>query len=170
MRFDLGLLALVVLPVFSWAQPGPVSLTLTLAALPPKPGVISTGSVENLQLQVLSGHEVAFARSAGRDYQLQASGGFYWTQVQEVPAGAESVAITPTLQNDGSVAVALSVARKRQTQIQSFSSTLLVPPGEWVQLFGPAPASSRATRATRATRVYGTQQNANDTLFLRVEY
>ena len=126
--------------------------------------MVSTRSVENLTLRALSGYPVSLSRSSGRDYQLQARGGFFWTQVQEVPLNAESVNLTPRLREDGTVEVSLAVARKEGDAMQSYSSTVLARPGEWVQLLGPARTEARSTK------VYGTQQLGDDALFLLVEY
>ncbi len=143
------------------AAPG--NIRITFASQVPQAGVISTRSQAATELLVQSGQLVRLARQSGRDYQLRA-GGFYWTQVQEIPANAESVAVTPTLQDDGSVEVALEVAHKQGTRMQRYSSTLIAAPGEWLQLFGPAQTQSRGTT------VYGTSQAAEDSLYLKVEY
>ncbi|WP_439100775.1 hypothetical protein [Congregibacter sp.] len=79
-----GLLALCLSGVVS-AQ----NLFLTLANQPPTSGIVTTRDNSNLTLTVMSGSRVSFARASGRDYQLQASGGFFWTQVQEQPRGTK---------------------------------------------------------------------------------
>jgi hypothetical protein len=139
------------------------NLTLTLASTPPSSGIVSTGGARNVSLNVLSGHQVSFARSSGRDYRLEAAGGFYWTQVQELPRDSDAVALTPLVREDGSIEVAVDVSRKADSRQQSFRTTLLAQPGEWLQLFGPAPQSDRATR------VYGTQSQSGDSLYLLIE-
>lgn len=154
----MALLSLLLSPLLS-AQ----NLSLTLSANPPRPGTISTARQDALTLSVLSGNRVSFARSSGRDYQLQASGGFFWTQVQELPMNADAVALTPVLQEDGSVEVAVEVSRKAGDRQQRYHSSLRALPGEWLQLFGPA-----ATQP-RGTRVYGTRQAAEDSLYLLVQ-
>ncbi len=139
------------------------NLRLTLAAEPPNSGVISTRSAQDISLLVASGNRVSFARSSGRDYQLQA-GGFYWTQVQELPRDADAVALTPTLQEDGSVEVQMDVSRKADTRQQSYSSTVMAMPGEWVQLLGPA------STAGKNVKTYGTRSaSAGESLYLLVE-
>ncbi|EED31661.1 hypothetical protein NOR53_3161 [gamma proteobacterium NOR5-3] len=147
------------LPVLAWSQ----NLRLTLAAQPPTTGQISTRDPGNLSLTVMSGSRVSFAKASGRDYQLQASGGFFWTQVQERPRDADSIALAPTVKEDGSIEVRVDVSRKASDRAQSYSSTLLAQPGEWLQLLGPA------TQQPRGTKVYGTQTVSRDSLFLLVE-
>lgn len=147
------------LPTLAWSQ----NLRLTLAAQPPTTGQISTRDPGNLSLTVMSGSRVSFAKASGRDYQLQASGGFFWTQVQELPRDADSIALAPTVKEDGSIEVLVDVSRKAADRAQSYSSTLLAQPGEWVQLLGPA------TQQPRGTKVYGTQTVSEDSLFLLVE-
>lgn len=140
------------------------NLRLTLAAQPPAVGTISTRAANRLSLTTLSGHSVSFAREQGRDYTLQAGGGFSWTQVQEVPQDADVVSIKPVVNEDGSVEVSVDVARKQGTSQQSYRSTVLAQPGEWVQLFGPSPST-----AARGVKVYGTQQVSAESLYLLVE-
>lgn len=139
------------------------NLNLTLADQLPQSGVVSTRTMDGLSLNAASGERVSFAKRSGRDYRLQASGGFFWTQVQELPRDASAVAITPTLQDDGSVRVALEVFQKAADRERSYSSTLIAQPGEWLQLMG-TPASQQ-----RGVKVYGTQQVAGDNLYLLVE-
>ncbi|MFK8041917.1 hypothetical protein [Congregibacter sp.] len=139
------------------------NLYLTLASQPPTSGVISTRDSDSLTLTVMSGSRVSFARASGRDYQLQASGGFFWTQVQEQPRDADSVALAPTLRDDGAIEVIVDVAQKIDRRQQSYSSTLLAQPGEWLQLLGPS------QQQPRGTKVYGTQTVAEESLFLLVE-
>lgn len=139
------------------------NITLTLANSPPVQGTVSTRNVESMSMSVLSGSRVSFARSSGRDYRLQASGGFFWTQVQELPMDSDAVALTPVLREDGSLEVTIELARKFGVQEQRFNSTLVAIPGEWIRLFGPAETASRGTR------VYGTQTLDDDALYLLLE-
>lgn len=147
------------LPTIVWSQ----NLRLTLASQPPTSGQISTRETSSLSLTVMSGSRVSFAKASGRDYQLQASGGFFWTQVQELPRDAQSIALTPTQQEDGSIEVQVEVSRKASDRLQSYRSTLLAQPGEWLQLLGPA------AQQPRGTKVYGTKTVSEDSLFLLVE-
>lgn len=140
------------------------NLRLTLAAQPPAAGTISTRAANNLSLNTLSGHSVSFTRQRGRDYSLQAGGGLSWTQVQEVPQDADVVSIKPVVNEDGSVEVSVDVARKEGTSQQSYRSTVLAQPGEWVQLFGPSQST-----AARGVKTYGTQQVSGESLYLLVE-
>lgn len=140
------------------------NLVLTLASQLPAAGTISTRSPEQRSVTVAPGHSVSFVRATGRDYRLQASGGFAWTQVQEVPRDGESVMLTPTLREDGMIEVAVDQQRKSGTRTNSFRSTVIAQPGEWVALIGAA-----ATQP-RNTTVYGTQALSNDSLYLLVTY
>ncbi|WP_439105564.1 hypothetical protein [Congregibacter sp.] len=88
------------------------NLYLTLASQPPTSGVISTKDSDTLTLTTISGGRVSFARASGRDYELQARGGFFWTQVQEQPRDADSVALAPTVLEDGSIQVVVDVSQK----------------------------------------------------------
>jgi hypothetical protein len=139
------------------------NLSLTLAGDPPRAGTITTARADSVSFTVASGHQISFARGSGRDYRLEAGGGFSWTQVQELPQDVETVVLTPVLLEDGSIEVAVSVSRKADSRQQSFSSTLIAQPGEWLQLFGPAPQQARRSK------VYGTQALSGNSLFLLVE-
>jgi hypothetical protein len=152
-------LMLLVVAVPALAQ----NLTVTLASQPPASGTVSTRDADSLTLLVMSGETVSVARARGSDYRLSAGGGFFWAQVEEVPLDADSVALTPRLRDDGSVEVALAVARKDGKRQQRFQSTVLLMPGEWTRLLGEADV------AFRGTRVYGTRQLSRDSLFLKVE-
>lgn len=154
--------AIAVLLFFStpaWTQ----NLRLTLAAQPASAGVVSTRDGDNVTITVMSGSQVSFAQSSGRDYQLEASGGFFWTQVQELPRDAESIVLAPTLNDDGSIEVLVDVAQKTDRRLQNYRSTVVAQAGEWLQLLGPDYVQSRGTK------VYGTQAAARETLFLLVE-
>ena len=140
------------------------NLVLTLASQPPTAGTISTRSPDQRSVTVAPGHSVSFARSTGRDYRLQASGGFAWTQVQEVPRDGESVRLTPSLREDGMIEVTVDQQRKSGTRTNSFRSTVIAQPGEWVSLIGAA------NTQPRNTKVYGTQGLSNDSLYLLVTY
>ena len=140
------------------------NLLLTLASQPPVTGTISTRSPQQRSVTVAPGHSVSFARASGRDYRLQASGGFAWTQVQQVPMDGESVVLTPVLRDDGVIEVTVDQQRKEGTQLNSFRSTVLAQPGEWVPLIGPADVQPRGSK------VYGTQRLGDDSLYLLVTY
>lgn len=143
----------------AWSQ----NLRLTLATHPPTNAQISTRDAANLTLTVMSGSRVSFAKASGRDYQLRARGGFFWTQVQELPRDTDSIALVPIVNDDDSIEVVVDVSRKTSDRGQSYRSTLLAQPGEWLQLLGPA------TRHPRGTKVYGTQTVSEEALFLLVE-
>jgi len=155
----------VCLSALLWVAPSvsAQNLRFTLAAQLPTSGIISTRESNNLSFTIMSGSRVSFTRSSGRAYQLQAVGGFAWTQVQELPRDADYVALVPTLKDDGSIEVMVDVARKVDQRQQRYRSTLLAQPGEWLQLFGPAMQQSGGTE------VYGTQTGLGDSLFLLVE-
>lgn len=153
------LLSFALLPGYADAA----KLRLTLASQPPGIGTISTRSVENLSLVATPGNRVSFARQSGRDYRLEASGGFFWTQVQELPQQMDGVSMTPELRDDGSIEVKVELTRKNGTRQHSYSSSITAQPGEWVQLYGPAQSQSRGTS------VYGTQRAGEDSLWLLVE-
>lgn len=145
------------------AAPAPAqNLLLTLASEPPAAGMASTRDLQRLSLTVMPGATVTVARAEGRDYRLRPGSGWVWTQVEEVPMDADSVALTPALREDGSIEVAVAVARKEGTRQQRYTSTVFAVPGEWVQLLGAAPMQPRDTR------VYGTRELAGETLYLRV--
>lgn len=156
------LLGLFLLPI------SPVSaqnLLLSLSSDVPDPGVISTRKVDALTVSVRSGSTVSFAESSGRDYRLEASGGFYWTQVQELARDAEAVTLKPVLLDDGDVEVLVERRSKEADREQSYQSTVVATPGEWLQLIGPA---SLAKHAKPAVKTYGTQRAAGKSLYLMV--
>jgi hypothetical protein len=150
---------LVCLPLSAAAQ----NLNLTLAEAPAVSGEVSTRDDDGLTLSVISGQRVSFARSSGRDYQLQAGAGLFWSQVQEVPRDADAIALTPVVLEDGSVEVLVEVSRKSADRQQRYISTLLAQSGEWLRLLGPA------AQPSRDTKVYGTQSLTEDSLYLLVE-
>lgn len=139
------------------------TLQLTLASEPPAPGRHSTLDIGVSTLAVASGQRVALSQSRGREFRANGSVGLLWTQVQEVPRDRDAVALTPVLEEDGSVTVQVEVYRKRSDRADSFSTAINVLPGEWTQLYGPALLTSRNTR------VYGTQQAGEDSLYLYVQ-
>ncbi|MEM9758858.1 MAG: hypothetical protein AAF933_06475 [Pseudomonadota bacterium] len=127
---------------------------------------MSTRQANELSLVAAPGNTLSFARAEGREQRLVAGGGWFWTQVEDVPLNAESLEMTPRLLEDGNVEVSISVARKEGTGLQRFSSTVIAIPGEWTQLYGP---SSAAAATTGGAKVYGTQSVSGDSLYLRVE-
>ena len=141
-----------------------INLTVTLAAEIPKKGVIGTRRAEQARLQVQDGRTLNLSRASGRDYQLQAGGAFVWAQVQQVPAQAESVVITPTRVADNQASVDVAVSLKQNSRLVDFQSTLLTKRGEWVQLFGPAPADDRDGT------VYSTGSQKEEQLFMKVDW
>ncbi len=139
------------------------NLLLTLSAQPAVPGMVSTRQANELSLVTAPGHTLSFARAEGRDQRLVAGGGWFWTQVEDVPLNAESLEMTPRVLDNGSIEVSLSVARKEGTGLQRFSTTVIAEPGQWTQLYGPT------SQARAGTKVYGTRSVSGDSLFLRVE-
>jgi len=139
------------------------NMTLTLSAAPPTPGLISTRNTNDQTMLVLSGHTVSLARASGSDYRLEARGGFYWTQVQEVPRDSESLEISPILREDGTIEVSLHVMHKNGTQMRHYSTTLVAQPGEWTQILGPV------EDAKRGVRTYGTKKANAESLYLRIQ-
>lgn len=155
----LGIVLTLLLPCGGWAE----NLTLTLASQALDANILSTASSQSVSLTVQPGQTVSFARQSGRDYRLQAGGGFYWTQVQELPRDAEFIAITALEQSDTQLELAVEVSHKQGTRLQQYSSTISAEFGEWVQLYGPAQNQIAASGT-----VYGTQQGVQESLFLRV--
>ncbi|MEL7045260.1 MAG: hypothetical protein AAGL66_09590 [Pseudomonadota bacterium] len=139
------------------------NLLLTLSAQPTVRGTVSTRQANELSLVAAPGNTLSFARAEGREQRLVAGGGWFWTQVEDVPLNSESLEMTPRLLEDGNVEVSLSVARKEGTGLQRFSSTVIAEPGKWTQLYGPSSA------AAGGAKVYGTQSVSGDSLYLRVE-
>mgnify|MGYP006273613169 FL=1 len=160
-RRSLALPTIVLALIVSSSPLAAQNLRLQLA---PRPVPASSLSLrgEALQLTVQSGAAVHFSRARGRDYRLRAGGGLTWTQIEEVPRSAESMTLRPLLRDDGSVEVAVSVTRKQESQLRSFSSTLQLQPGRWQRLYGPAGAAP-------GTRVYRTPDAPGDSLYLRVD-
>lgn len=167
-----SLLALLLLPTSTLSAQ---NLLLTLSSDLPNSGVISTRSVDALSVTVASGSSISLAQSSGRDYRLEASGGFYWTQVQELPRDVEAVTLSPVQLDDGNVEVLIERRSKAGDREQNYQSTVIATPGEWVQLFGPArPASSsQSTVKTYGTskpqtKIYGTKSAGGQSLYLKV--
>ena len=150
-----------VMPASGQSSDIPRNLSILLASQPPQSGVISTKSADQLSLLVQSGSTISLAESSGRDYQVRAGGGLHWTQVQQVPANQESVVMTPTVQADGSVSVALDIVRKQGASLRQYSVTLVAVPGDWIQVLG-------ASQRNGATS-YSTRQVGGESLFLKVE-
>lgn len=138
-------------------------LLLTLAPQPEIENTVSTRSLRSLSLSVSDGSSVSFARSDGRDFSLEARGGFFWTQVQQRPANAESMTLTPTRQTDASFSVLVDRAIKQGDRQQSFRTTIVAKPGEWTQLYGPAASGSADTQ------IYATTTSTVDRLYLKIE-
>jgi hypothetical protein len=165
-------LAILCLLVFMASVGGTVpvraqDLLVTLAEQVPRPGTHTTASAsprDAISLRGRSGSRLAFTRGSGSDYRLRAGAGFFWTQVEEVPRDADRVILTPVLLEDGSIEVSVDISRLDGTRRSSYASTVTVQPGEWTQLFGPAPQHGTGAR------VYGTATvGTEDALYLRVE-
>lgn len=157
-----SLLALLLLPTSTLSAQ---NLLLTLSSDVPNSGVISTRSVDALSVTVASGSSISLAQSSGRDYRLEASGGFYWTQVQELPRDVEAVTLKPVQLDDGDVEVSIERRSKAGDREQNYQSTVIATPGEWVQLFGPA---GRSNQEKPSVKTYGTQRAAGKSLYLMV--
>jgi hypothetical protein len=138
------------------------NLLLTLAAEPPSAATMATRDGATLGLTVAPGATVTVTRERGRDYRLQSGGGFFWTQVEEVPRDADSVTLTPTPRDDGSFEIMVAVLRKAGTEQQQYTSTVVARPGEWVRLLGPA------QNTARSTRVYSTRELGGDAMYLQL--
>jgi hypothetical protein len=138
-------------------------LTLRLSTAPPVSGVVSTRRDADLSLAVRSGDTVRFMREEGREERLAGGAVFPWVSVQSVPRDSDSVILTPTLEADGSVRVAVDVAIRRDDSVTRYSSTVTADPGEWVRLFGAGP------EVPRGVKRYGTASLGQDSLFLRVD-
>jgi hypothetical protein len=146
-------------PVVALAQ----NLQLSFSAQPPMRGVVSTVQTDDRSFLVSSGQTLRFARAEGRESRLRGSGGFFWAQVQELPRDSERLEVTPRLREDGSIEVALDIARKEGTRLQSLQTTVNLQPGEWTQLYGPS------TLQPRGQKTYGTQAASGEALYLRVD-
>lgn len=140
------------------------NLTLSVAVTPPVRGTISTASRDDRTLVVASGETVSLTRTRGIEQRRSAGGGWFWSQIEDVAADAEHVAITPRLLEDGSIEASIDSVRKKGTRVQRFSTVLLVAPGEWTELF----AAGAATRSQGA-KVYSTAATAGESLYLRID-
>jgi len=143
------------------AQAG--DLTLRLSTAPAVSGVVSTRRDGDLSLAVRPGATVRFTRQAGREERLAGGAAFPWIATQSVPRDSDSVILTPTLADDGSVLVEVDVTIRRNDGVTRYDSTVRVHPGEWVRLLGSGP------EAPRGVKRYGTAHLAGDSLYLRVD-
>lgn len=156
-----ALLSLLMLGASS--QASTAELFMTLAESPPQTNMITTERPTNLTLRASSGQAVHFARTAGHDYRQQVRGGALWAEVTSVPLNAESISLTPTLVEDGSLNVKVEISRNQNDETLRYNSTVSTTPGVWVKLFGPAETGSGAGR------VYSTNQQTDDALYLRID-
>ena len=135
---------------------------LTLASEPQNRSTISTRSGQTLTLRVSNGETLSFARSRGRDTRLESSGGFFWTQVQEVPRDAETIRLTPSRASDGSVSLAIARTEKRGDRTQSISTTVRSRRDEWTLIYGTLAAGGPGVTS------YGTRRGTGESLYVRL--
>lgn len=146
------------------------NLTLTVSAAPPVRGVVSTASRDDRRLVVASGQTVSLTRSSGIEQRRRAGGGWFWTQIEDVPRNAEHITVTPRLREDGSIEARIEVLRKEGSRENRFSSVLMLQSGEWTELFSSgAGAGAGSATSPRGTKTYGTATTAGDSLYLRVD-
>lgn len=105
-------------------------------------------------LTVQSGQTVTLQRTRGRDYRLNDSrGGWAVTSIEQVPAEATAVEITPALAGE-EVTLAVSYRSHDAGGSVAFSTTVSGSLGEWLALLGGQPAvaadGGRSLRTGRA--------------------
>jgi hypothetical protein len=134
-------------------------LRISFTDRPPGHGKIysSNSAAPVRELRVLAGNTVKLQSQQGERYQAQA-GGWYWTQVQQVPAQANAVSITPQLQG-ANVSLEIAIYRQHNDRSSSYSTTVTGALGEWLQLLGPEHA------AAPGTRVYSAGSSADSAQF-----
>lgn len=141
-------------------------LHLTFAQGPPPTGKVygvSSGQTA-ITLSVVDSKQVILARQSGKNYQLQAMPGSWgWSQVQQVPANATYLAVTPQI-IDEKVTVEVSYSNTEGENSISYTSTVTGDIGEWIPLLV---STSRSN--TKNVKVY-TAGDANQQLSLKVEY
>ena len=142
------------------------NLTLTVSATPPGRGQVSTASRDDRTLVVASGQTVSLARGSGLEQRRRAAGGWFWTQVEDVPRDWERIVVTPRLLEDGSIEASIESERREGTRLQSFRTVLSLQAGEWTELFS---TGAGAAPAPRGTKTYGTAATAGEALYLRID-
>jgi hypothetical protein len=144
-------------------------LRISFTDSPPGHGRIysSGGEAPVRELRVLAGNTVKLQSRQGERYEAQA-GGWYWTQVQQVPAQANAVSITPQLEGEN-VSLDIVIYRQRNDRNSTYSTTVAGALGEWLQLLGPEHASAPGARVYSAGSTAGSAQFHPQGLFVRVD-
>jgi hypothetical protein len=142
------------------------NLTLTVSATPPGRNMISTAGRNDRALVVASGQTVSLVRESGLEQRRRANGGWFWTQIEDVPRDAERLVVTPRLLEDGSIEASIESLRREGTRLQSFRTVLSLQAGEWTELFS---AGTGAAPDPGGGRTYGTAAAAGEALYLRID-
>jgi len=139
-------------------------LQLTVVSGPPPAQAGRTYTTrEATTMTVASGQTVALERTRGTDYQLDgAHAGWALTSVQQVPAEATAMEITPTVEGD-QVSVSIAYRAHARDRSSAYSTTLRGALGEWLALL-----ETNAGGDAGGVRVYRTG-HAGEALSLRVE-
>lgn len=142
------------------------NLTLTVSATPPGRGLISTAGRDDRTLVVASGQTVSLVRGSGLEQRRRASGGWFWTQIEDVPRDLERIVVTPRLLEDGSIEASIDSLRREGTRLQSFRSVVSLQAGEWTELYS---AGTGSAPSAQGARTYGTAATAGEALYLRID-
>lgn len=113
------------------------TLTISFAESRPSTGRVYTSDAADpvRELRVLAGSTVSLQTEQGRAYETS-GGGWGWTEVEQVPAQASAVSITPQLEGD-TVTLEVKVYNRDGDSSGSYNTTISGPVGEWLQLLGP---------------------------------
>ncbi|NND66427.1 MAG: hypothetical protein HKN19_02460 [Halioglobus sp.] len=106
---------------------------------------------------------VILRQASGTDYRVEAGQrSLTWFQVQQVPADASYIAVTPQVEGDN-VTLVISLAEKNGAQFTSLDTTVGGKLGEWIELTG-GPSSD----ARKGGRQYSSSSQP-DQLAIRVD-
>lgn len=144
-------------------------LRISFTDTPPGKGKIYSSSNASPipELRVLAGNTVKLQSQQGDRYQAQA-GAWYWTQVQQLPAQANAVSITPQLDGD-TVRLEVYIYRQHNDRNSTYSTTVTGVLGQWLQLLAPEAATTPGTRVYSAGSSGGTAQLHPRGLFVKVD-
>lgn len=111
-------------------------LTLSFSEKPAARGKVygTSAAPTTPTISTRSGERVLLQQQSGRDYQLQGTPlGRAWTQVQQVPRQATSLAVTPLVEGDR-VTLDIEYSRKEADDALEYSGRVNGALGEWIPL------------------------------------
>ena len=164
-------LCLLTLTAAIWSGAARAEELLQISFTDRPPGSAKTYSSDNRaavpELRVVAGKSVTLRRQQGHQYQARASG-WYWNQVEQVPARVDAVTVTPRLEGDR-VSLDVAIQRQRDDQSGYYNTTVAGGLGQWLRLLGPSAPARPGARVYGAGSTSSSPQFQGTGLYVKVE-